>query len=89
MHLKYPLHVMKIGESWGAVPVGAGERRFNGYLRLNEHAACIIRKLQDDVTVEQLVSAVQAEYDGYTEKEIRAAVATLLAQLDAEGLLVR
>ena len=42
MHLKYPLHVMKIGETWGAVPVGAGERRFNGYLRLNEHAACII-----------------------------------------------
>ena len=35
MKLKYPLHVMKIGDTWGAVPVGTGERRFNGYLRMD------------------------------------------------------
>ena len=25
MHLKYPLHVMKMGEDYGAVPVGSGD----------------------------------------------------------------
>lgn len=52
MKLKYPLHVMKMADTWAAVPVGSGERRFNGYLRMDEGAAFIIRMLQDDVTVE-------------------------------------
>lgn len=89
MKLKYPLHVMKMTDTWGGVPVGSGERRFNGYLRMDEGAAFIIRILQDDVTVEQLVSALKAEYDGSTEKEIREVLAKTLAKLDAEGLLVK
>ena len=89
MHLKYPLHVMKMGEDYGALPVGSGDRRFNGYLRMDEGSAFVIRMLQDDVTVEQLVSALKAEYDRSTDKEIREHLAGTLARLDAEGLLVR
>ena len=33
MKLKYPLHVMKMADTWAAVPVGSGERRFNGYVK--------------------------------------------------------
>ena len=51
MHLKYPLHVMKMCEDYGAVPVGSGDRRFNGYLRMDEGSAFVIRMLQDVVTV--------------------------------------
>ena len=89
MKLKYPLHVMKMADTWAAVPVGSGERRFNGYLRMDEGDAFIIRMLQDDVTVEQLVSALKEKYDGSTEKEIREVLAKTLAKLDAEGLLVK
>jgi hypothetical protein len=45
--------------------------------------------LQDDVTVEQLVSALKEKYDDSTEKEIREVLAKTLAKLDAEGLLVK
>ena len=89
MHLKYPLHVMKMGDTWGAVPVGSWDRRFNGYLHMDEGSAFIIRLLQDDMTVEQLVTALKAEYDGSTEKENREHLARFLAKLDAESLLVK
>ena len=89
MHLKYPFHVMKMGDTQGAVPVDSGDRRFNGYMRMDETPAFIIRMLQDDVTVEQLVSALKAKYDGSTEKKIREELAKFLAKLDAEGLLVK
>lgn len=89
MHLKYPLHVMKMTDTWIAVPVDSGDRRFNGYMRMDETPAFIIRMLQDDVTVEQMVSALKAKYDGSTEKKIREELAKFLAKLDAEGLLVK
>ena len=56
---------------------------------MDEGAAFIIRMLQDDVTVEQLVSALKEKYDDSTEKEIREVLAKSLAKLDAEGLLVK
>ena len=56
---------------------------------MDEGAAFIIRMLQDDVTVEQLVSALKEKYDDTTEKEIREVLAKTLAKLDAEGLLVK
>ena len=56
---------------------------------MDEGAAFIIRMLQDDVTVEQLVSALKEKYDDSTEKEIREVLAKTLAKLDAEGLLVK
>ena len=89
MKLKYPFHVMKMGDTQGAVPVDSGDRRFNGYMRMDETPAFIIRMLQDDVTVEQLVSALKAKYDGSTEKKIREELAKFFAKLDAEGLLVK
>ena len=89
MKLKYPLHVMKMTDTWVAVPVGSGDRRFNGYLRMDESAAFILGLLQDDVTVEQMFSALKAEYGDSTEKEIREVLAKSLAKLDAEGLLVK
>ena len=89
MKLKYPFHVMKMGDTQGAVPVGTGDRRFNGYLRMDEGSAFVIHLLQDDMTVEQLVTALKAEYDGSTEKKIREELAKFLAKLDAEGLLVK
>ena len=89
MKLKYPLHVMKMADTQGAVPVDSGDRRFNGYMRMDETPAFIIRMLQDDVTVEQMVSALKAKYDGSTEKKIREELAKFLAKLDAEGLLVK
>ena len=56
---------------------------------MDESAAFILGLLQDDVTVEQMVSALKAEYGDSTEKEIREVLAKSLAKLDAEGLLVK
>lgn len=57
-------------------------------MRMDETPAFIIRMLQDDVTVEQMVSALKAKYDG-SKKKIREELAKFLAKLDAEGLLVK
>ena len=89
MRTKYPFHVMKMDDVYVTVSIGSGERRFNGYLRMNESTAFVVKMLQDDVTEEQIFAALKEKYTDSTEQEIRANLATILKQLDSEGLLIR
>ena len=89
MRTRYPFHVMKMDDIYVTVSIGSGERRFNGYLRMNESTAFVVKMLQDDVTEDQIFAALKEEYTDSTEQEIRANLATILKQLDSEGLLIR
>ena len=80
---------MKMDDDYVTVSIGSGERKFNGYLRMDESTAIVVKMLQDDVTEEQIIAALKEEYTDSTEKEIRAALTTVLNQLDSEGLLIR
>ena len=89
MRTKYPFHVMKMDDVYVAASIGSGERRFNGYLRMDEGTAFVVKMLQDDVTEEQIFAALKEEYTDSTEQEIRTNLAIILNRLDSEGLLIR
>lgn len=78
MRTRYPFHVMKMDDIYVTVSIGSGERRFNGYLRMNESTAFVVKMLQDDVTEDQIFAALKDEYTDSTEQEIRAALTTVL-----------
>ena len=89
MRTKYPFHVMKMDDVYVTVSIGSGERKFNGYLRMDEGTAFVVKMLQDDVTEDQIFSALKEKYPDNTDLEIRANLATILNNLDHEGLLNR
>ena len=89
MRTKYPFHVMKMDDVYVAASIGSGERKFNGYLRMNESTAIVVKMLQEDVTEDEIFAALKDEYTDSTEQEIRANLATILNRLDSEGLLIR
>ena len=89
MKTRYPFHVLKMDDVYVTVSIGSGERKFNGYLRMDESTAIIVKMLQDDVTEEQIFAALKEEYTDSTEQEIRTKLTIILNQLDNEGLLIR
>ena len=89
MRTKYPFHVMKMDDDYVTVSIGSGERKFNGYLRMDESTAIVVKILQEDVTEDEIFAALKGEYTDSTDQEIRAALTTVLNQLDSEGLLIR
>ena len=89
MRTKYPFHVMKMDDVYVTVSIGSGERKFNGYLRMDEGTAFVVKMLQDDVTEDQILTALKEKYPDNTDLEIRANLTTILNNLDREGLLIR
>lgn len=89
MKTRYPFHVMKMDNVYVTVSIGSGARRFNGYLRMDETTAFVVKMLQEDVTQEQLVEALKEKYPDNTDLEIRDGVKAILSNLEDEDLLIR
>ena len=70
-----------------ALPIGSGPRHFNGILNMNEPSVSIMKLLETDTTMEEIISKLKAQYPDSTDKEIRDAVIKLIMQLRMEGLL--
>lgn len=87
MKLKYQMGIQKILDFWAAIPVGKDASRYKGVMSLNETAKDMIEMLKDDVTEEQIVAKLLADYD-VTEEELRRHVADFLQKLREEGILV-
>lgn len=69
-----------------AVAVGERCKDFDGMITLNDMAGFIWDKLENDVTQDEIVSAVLKEYD--TDKErAQQDVATFIERLREAGLL--
>lgn len=62
MKLKYEFTIEKIGDNNIAVPSGSAIVDFNGILKLNETAAFIIEKLNDEISMDDLVFAVSEKF---------------------------
>ena len=88
MKLKHAFYYWKKGEDkYTALPIGSGPRHFNGILNMNGPTVSIMKLLETDTTVEEMVSKLKAEYPDSTEQEIRDNVMQLIMQLRMEGLL--
>ena len=86
MKLKYEFETTELGDAIIAVPVGDNARDFSGALNLNDSAVAILKLLQKDTTVEQIVSALLEEYEG-TKEEMTAFVEKFIDKLRNEDLL--
>lgn len=85
MRLKYDFVVNQVAGQFVAVPAGAlGD--FNGMIKLNETAAFIFGLLKNEITIEELISKVAAEY-GCDEKEAAESVNNIVDKCKAGGLL--
>ena len=80
---------MKMDDVYVTVSIGSSERRFNGYLLMDESTAFVVKMLQDDVTEDQIFASMKKKYIASTKQEIRANLATILNKLGSEGLLIR
>ena len=86
MKLKQNFTVVEVGGEMVAVPVGEAAERFRGIIRLNETAAFIVKRLQEETTREALIEALSEEYDGPRE-QLASGVDGVLEQLRSCGAL--
>ena len=86
MKLKYKFETTELGDEIIAVPVGDNAMDFGGVINMNDSATAILKLLQEDITVEQIVSALLEEYEGEKE-EMTAFVEKFIDKLRKEDLL--
>ena len=87
MKLRYNFVISEMVDTYIAIPTEEAAVEFNGIIKLQEEEAFMIEKLNDGITEEELVKAVCEKF-GSDEEETKSKVAEILAQLEAEDLLV-
>ena len=86
MKIKEGFLLRQVGENHIVVPVGSQSVDFRCIITLNETGAFIWNQLQNPCTAEDLVAALQAEYDAPVDV-IAADVETYVAALREKNLL--
>lgn len=69
------------------VVLPSGDLNINAMITLNESAAFLWRKMEQDITEEELVKAVLAEYEEVDEDIAVKAVKGFVGQLNEHGFL--
>ena len=87
MKVKNGFILRKVGRQFVVAATGEASKNFNGMMRLNEEAAFAFGLLKNDITEEQLVSAMVEKY-GSDPQETRTDVARFLATLREADALV-
>ena len=75
-----------MGDETVLVPVGEDGEHFRGIVRLNETAAFIVERLQNDTTEDAITDALCAEYE-VSRDEARKHVAAIVSKLLEIGAL--
>lgn len=87
MKLKYNIAINEIGEGYLGVPVSSNIVDFDGLLRLNETGAFIVEQLNNEISLQDLVSAVAKKYSCSFE-EANDNVTGILDTLKNAGLII-
>ena len=87
MKLNPEFIMQEIGGDALLVPVGKSAEAFRGLIRLNETAAFLVKKLQNESSPEALVKALGEEYEG-TAAQFEQSVETTLSRLRETGALI-
>ena len=88
MKLKYQFVINNVAGETIAVSVGNNDGGFNGYIKLNDTAAFIFKKLKTDTNREDLIKDVLKEYPDATPEDAAKSVDCLLERLEKADLLV-
>lgn len=87
MKLKYNFITNEVADKIVAVAVGDDLEKFNGFIKMNDVGAYIFNMLKNDVSEDEIVSAMKNDYTDATEEEIRETVTEFIGKLkDAEVL---
>ena len=86
MKIKEGFLLRKIASQTMVVAVGQASKEFNGIIRLNPTGEFLWEKLQSDVTVDELVDAMTAEYD-IDEATARADIESFIDTLKGANIL--
>ena len=74
MKLKYNFVTNEVADKIVAVAVGDDLEKFNGFIKMNDVGAYIFNMLKNDVTEDEIVAAMQKDFEDATEEEIRETV---------------
>jgi hypothetical protein len=85
--LKYSFELVDLDDSQIAIPVGNRSDEFHGIIKLNETAAFILSLLKEEITEEQIVSALFKEYSISLET-LKEDVHSYLSKFRERGILV-
>jgi len=87
MKLKYSFVTNEVADKIVAVAVGDDMEKFNGFIKMNDVSAYIFNMLKEDVTVDEIVAAMQKDYADASEVEIRENVEGFIAELKKSDVL--
>ena len=87
MKLKYNFVTNEVADKIVAVAVGDDLQQFNGFIKMNDIGAYIFNMLKNDVSEDEIVSAMQKDYEYATEEEIRETVGEFVGKLKEADVL--
>lgn len=87
MKLKFTFVSNKVADKIVAVAVGEDLEKFNGFIKMNETGEYIFNMLKEDVTVEDIVNAMEKDFEGATREEITETVEAFVAELKKADVL--
>ena len=87
MKLKYEFIINQVADKMVAVPVGNDLENFNGFIKMNDIGAYIFNMLKNDVTEDDIVTAMVKDYPDANEAEIRETVQGFVGKLKEGGLV--
>ncbi len=87
MKLKFEFIINEIADQKVAVAVGDGLEQFNGFLKMDDVGESIFKKLNEDISEDELVAAMQKEYPDETPESVRECVIGFTSKLKDAGLL--
>ena len=86
--LKSQFEIVEIADDVTAVGVGEEENRYNGVILLkNESTRFMFEKLQEGITLPELIKACMDKYSDSTVEEVGPQVIKFLDMLKEKGLL--
>jgi len=87
MKLKYKFVATQIGGKNVAVPTGEGTENLNCVFQLNDTAYEILKCLEKDTNVDEIVAHMLKVYDS-TEEHLAVSINKFLSQLREQNLLI-
>ena len=87
MKLKYNFVTNEVADKIVAVAVGDDLEKFGGFIKMNGTGAYIFNMLKNDVTEDEIVTAMLKDYEDATEQEVRETVKEFTGKLKAENVI--
>lgn len=88
MKLKYDFIINELADTKVAVAVGEGLTKFNGFLKMNDVGASIFSKLKNDITIDELIAQMSAEYPDEPAETVDKCVKEFVDKLKGADLII-